>query len=266
MHFHAPNTFPHYHRLHTRHTRLPFTRNAPLFQAAAVSTDNTVEAEEIDPPHPSPPELKPTQTAHHLADDIDTPPPPPPPPPQQQQQLQPVQVCKVSTLPPQNSLLDATAALRLAILAVQQDYSQYKSGLIRLEVPIPRSFSALRWLRGQEPSWSRLNDDNDDDAAWFLNPRIFFSPRRSSAPETQGSTAAGAARAGVGSVAGIGPAWTWRGVPGQAVDDQVMASMRCFLETSEPRVRVFGGSRFDPKTTPAPEWEEFGSFFFVLPK
>lgn len=169
----------------------------------------------------------------------------------------PVEVCRLETLPTESSLKDAAAALEHAVQVAQVKFANYKSGLIRLEVPVPRSIDALNWLRGQPSAC---------DTPPLLEPRVYFSPRRSSAPNTEGSTAAGAAAAGSGSVAGAGSAWMWKGVSGQPLNDSAMASIRRFLEADSPRVRVFGGSRFDPGTIPAPEWEEFGSFYFVLPR
>ena len=66
------------------------------------------------------------------------------------------------------------------------------------QVPLPRSTDALSWLRGQPCSLPQLM------------PRIYFSLRHSSAPDTQGGAAASAAAAGSGAVAGVGSAWTWQ--------------------------------------------------------
>ena len=66
------------------------------------------------------------------------------------------------------------------------------------QVPLPRSTEALRWLRGQPC------------APVQLMPRVYFSPRHSSAPNTPGGAAASAAVAGLGAVAGVGSAWTWQ--------------------------------------------------------
>ena len=162
-------------------------------------------------------------------------------------------------------------------------FSNLQSGLLRLEVPLPRSINALHWLRGQNEAVDRSNDPetgvdgsskkegesgNHIEAASSssLFPKILFSPRRSSAPDTEGSIAAGAASAGAGSVAGAGAAWLWKGQPGQPLDASAMSCIQRFLKTDHPRVRVFGGSRFDPGSNPAPEWEEFGSYCFVLPR
>jgi hypothetical protein len=66
------------------------------------------------------------------------------------------------------------------------------------QVPMPRSTTALRWLHGQPAQDARLV------------PRVYFSPRHSSAPDTDGASAAAAASAGCGATAGAGAAWLWQ--------------------------------------------------------
>lgn len=166
-------------------------------------------------------------------------------------------VCCVATLPPQTSLVQAGTALHDALLGKAARFgADVPRGVIRLEVPVPRSCTALRWLRGQVGA----------NSLGVFHPQVYFSPRRSSAPDTAGSTAATAASAGAGSVAGVGAAWLWKGADEQPLDDAVVKSMRRFLEASNARLRVFGGSRFDPHKAPSPEWKEFGSYFFMLPR
>lgn len=151
----------------------------------------------------------------------------------------------------------ALQALRIAAQDIPVRHGRCSSGLVRLEVPLPRSQKALWWLRGQaEPGQTNA----------LLQPLVYFSPRRSPAPETEGSTAASAAGVGAGSVAGAGAAWLWKGPAGRQLDGAAMADMRRFLGAAHPRVRVFGGSRFDPGKAPSPEWEEFGSYYFMLPR
>lgn len=169
-----------------------------------------------------------------------------------------VQVCNVAELPTQHSLTAAVSTLQEALQELLVQYAHCPSGFIRLEVPIPRTFSALWWLRGQAEAHQLQSQ--------LLQPKVFFSPRRSSAPETDGSTAARAAGAGAASVSGAGAAWMWKGSPQQPLDSNGMASMQRFLGAENDRVRIFGGTRFDPGSVPAPEWEEFGSYYFVLPR
>lgn len=75
---------------------------------------------------------------------------------------------------------------------------RHESSVLTMQVPLPRSTEALRWLQGQ-PHLPKQ-----------LMPRIYFSPRHSSAPDTDGGAAASAAAAGSGAVAGVGSAWTWQ--------------------------------------------------------
>lgn len=165
------------------------------------------------------------------------------------------QVCRVITLPPQTSLASGVEALHEVLITVpkEQDARTSTHGLIRIEVPVPRTTTALRWLGGQ----SRFPGNY---------PQVYFSPRRSSAPDTPGSIAAGAATSGTGSVAGVGSAWMWQGRDGQRPDERIFASIRRFMDHMNDRIRAFGGCRFDPETVPSDEWSEFGSFFFLIPR
>ena len=82
-----------------------------------------------------------------------------------------------------------------------QARSVHQSGMklwLYSQVPLPRSTDALLWLRGQPYAPAQLM------------PRVYFSPRHSSAPDTPGGAAASAAAAGLGAVAGVGSAWTWQ--------------------------------------------------------
>lgn len=112
----------------------------------------------------------------------------------------------------------------------------------------------LEWSQGQAA------------AGPLLRPSVYFSPRRSSAPDTAGGCLAEAAAAGAGAVAGAGAAWLWAGGPGAALDADVMRRMQRLLMPGCGRLRVFGGSRFDTQPAPAPEWEAFGSHYFMLPR
>ncbi len=166
-----------------------------------------------------------------------------------------------TTLPSQTSLAAAVAALRAAVLDLPSSVGAYPSGLARLEVPLPQGTRALWWLRGQLPAAA--------DSAGLLHPRIYFSPRRTTAADTEGSAAAGAAAAGAGSVAGAGAAWLWRGSPGEPLGEEVVRDMQRFLGASGPgaqRVRAFGGARFNTAQQPDEEWAEFGSYCFLIPR
>ena len=66
-----------------------------------------------------------------------------------------------------------------------------------LQVPVPRGVTGLQWLQGQKAA----------SAAQLLQHQLYFSPRQSSAPATQGATEAESASAGAGAVAGIHTLW-----------------------------------------------------------
>jgi hypothetical protein len=65
--------------------------------------------------------------------------------------------------------------------------------------------------------------------------------------------------------AGIGAAWLWRGAPGEQLGKATIATMKRFLIDSNSAVKVLGGARFDPHSHVSPEWEEFGSYYMILP-
>ena len=69
------------------------------------------------------------------------------------------------------------------------------SNNLLLQVPLPRGLTALHWLQGQ-------SQDNTVTEV-LLQPRLYFSPRQSAAPGTQGAATAEAALAGAGPVAGL---------------------------------------------------------------
>ena len=55
----------------------------------------------------------------------------------------------METLPAQPSLHAAAQQLHMAVQGLAAAYSGYSSGLVRLEVPVPRGSKPLWWLRGQ---------------------------------------------------------------------------------------------------------------------
>ena len=50
------------------------------------------------------------------------------------------------------------------------------------------------------------------------------------------------------------------------MDAEAMQGIQAFLSVDSPRVRVLGGARFDPLGSPSKEWQEFGAYFFMLPR
>jgi hypothetical protein len=49
-------------------------------------------------------------------------------------------------------------------------------------------------------------------------------------------------------------------------DRSTMQGMQRLLASSCSRVRAYGGTRFNMQQLPEPEWEAFGSFYFMLPR
>ncbi|DBA90082.1 TPA: hypothetical protein ACH3X1_003401 [Trebouxia sp. C0004] len=167
-------------------------------------------------------------------------------------------ICISTTLTPETNFAAGVESLKAAAKELAIRYQHYSSGVVRLEVPLPRGLTALQWLQGQPKPQS--------DKQSLLQPQVYFSPRQSSAPGTAGAAAAEAATAGVGAVAGAGAAWLWHGRSGQPLSSETVQEMSSFLSPDHPRLRVLGGTRFNTSQPPHPEWADFGSYCFMLPR
>lgn len=110
----------------------------------------------------------------------------------------PVTFSRCWTLQPQAGWLPAVAALRQAVAALLSDLEGMSSGVVRVEVPIPRGSSALRWLQGQP--------------ATELH-QVYFSGRHSTAADTAGAARAEEGTKGWSAIAGETPVlfmcWHW---------------------------------------------------------
>ena len=53
---------------------------------------------------------------------------------------------------------------------------------------------------------------------------------------------------------------------GSELDAQAVGRMQRLLSAATPRVRAYGGARFDSERAPNAEWAEFGAYTFVLPR
>ncbi|WOK91321.1 isochorismate synthase, chloroplastic isoform X1 [Canna indica] len=160
----------------------------------------------------------------------------------------------------------AVPQLKLAVSALEADPPQSASGIIRLQVPIRQRVDALEWLQGQVHYQSL--------------PRCFFSSRGQNLASTNFRLASN----GRGllstvkddidhdahdaeelvSVAGIGSAVFFQGFNPFALHD--WQSIRRFLSKDCPLIRAYGAMRFDARTIVAPEWKNFGSFYFIIPQ
>lgn len=65
---------------------------------------------------------------------------------------------------------------------------------------------------------------------------------------------------------GAGAAWLWQGGPTEALTPATVQEMSGFLSAAHPRLRVLGGTRFNTVQEPQPEWADFGSYCFMLPR
>lgn len=75
------------------------------------------------------------------------------------------------------------------------------------------------------------------------NPSVYFSPRRSSAPNTDGSVAGEKCLSGWGSVAGLGAAREWKGIDNCSLNKNVTDEIMNYLSSSHPQIRIFGATR-----------------------
>ncbi|KAL0416420.1 UNVERIFIED_CONTAM: Isochorismate synthase, chloroplastic [Sesamum latifolium] len=127
-------------------------------------------------------------------------------------------------------------------------------------VPIQQQIEALDWLRSQ--SHTTL-------------PRCYFSGRDSgNIPLLQHANGNGNGHASshdhedpqqkLVSVAGLGSAVFFRHLRPFSLDD--WHSIKRFLSKKCPLIRAYGGIRFDARSNIAPEWEGFGSFYFMVPQ
>lgn len=53
---------------------------------------------------------------------------------------------------------------------------------------------------------------------------------------------------------------------GSELDAKAVGRMQRLLSAATPRVRAYGGARFDSERAPSAEWTEFGAYTFVLPR
>ncbi|CAD6225196.1 unnamed protein product [Miscanthus lutarioriparius] len=153
---------------------------------------------------------------------------------------------------------DAVGQLRAAVDALigsDAPPPAAPSGIIRIEVPIRQRVDAIEWLHAQTA----------------LLPRCFFSAR---APLPDAPTLAGTSTCGNGngngqrqqpvSVAGVGSAVFFRGTEPFSLAD--WRSIKRFLPRDCPLIRAYGAIRFDATSDASVEWEDYGSFYFIVPQ
>ncbi|XP_056693302.1 isochorismate synthase, chloroplastic isoform X2 [Spinacia oleracea] len=166
----------------------------------------------------------------------------------------PLGIVETRTLPPVPSPALALDRLKHTISDLRSNlqYSNFPSGLIRIQVPIEQEIEAIDWLRAQ-PHHQEL-------------PRLFFSGRR----QFNGSDVINGNHNGnthghdLINVAGLGAAVYFRHFRAFSFDD--WRSIKRFLSKTCPLIRAYGAIRFDANVDISKEWEPFGSFYFMIPQ
>ncbi|XP_019198046.1 PREDICTED: isochorismate synthase, chloroplastic isoform X2 [Ipomoea nil] len=180
----------------------------------------------------------------------------------------PIGTVETRTFPAVSTLALAVESLNAAISnLINSDPPPFRSGIIRLEVPIKEKIEALAWLHAQ-------------NHLPLLIPRCFFSGRtpsrsldsdpssiaRSSNANSiiSSSSSSPSEKHRVVSVAGVGSAVFFRHLHPFSFNDWL--AIKRFLSKKCPLIRAYGAIRFDATASIASEWRGFGSFYFMVPQ
>ncbi|CAL5088669.1 unnamed protein product [Urochloa decumbens] len=163
-------------------------------------------------------------------------------------------VREARALPAAPAAQDAVGQLRAAVDALGAGAPPAAtSGIIRIEVPVRQRVDAVEWLHAQ----SAL-------------PRCFFSAR-APLPDAPALAAAGNGNGSLSdqwkqpvSVAGVGSAVFFRGTEPFSLAD--WRAIKRFLSRDCPLIRAYGAIRFDATSDASVEWEDYGSFYFIVPQ
>ncbi|KAF3341769.1 isochorismate synthase 1 [Carex littledalei] len=169
----------------------------------------------------------------------------------------PISISETHTLPTVPTLHSAPAQLILALSALRAQPPLFASGIIRLQVPIRERGDAIEWLHAQKHK--------------SLFPRCFFSARSGTGtidfPISTGTSSnpnnLDPCNNPV-SVAGVGSAVFFRGSDPFSIHH--WTSIKRFLSRESPLIRAYGAIRFDASSNVSPEWEDYGSFYFIVPQ
>jgi len=155
-----------------------------------------------------------------------------------------------------SSIREALNTLRKRLESMRLESMDLTSGIVRLQVAAPRTEGVLEWIRQVDANVSGV-------------PKVYFSPR--SAPKVSRVGQSGretiepVREEFAGATAGVGASRIWRGTGGETFDQTVCRSIHRHLPDDIPNIQAFGGTRFDCRARPGLEWEEFGSYYFMLP-
>ncbi|XP_073300742.1 isochorismate synthase, chloroplastic-like [Primulina huaijiensis] len=158
----------------------------------------------------------------------------------------PIGTIETKTFPMAPTPASAADRLNSAIYDLKSNPSQLDSGIIRLEVPIDEHIEALDWLRSQSLD--------------SVLPRSYYSGRESSIVPSRHNNN----EEKLVGVAGFGSAVSFRHLDGFSLND--WHSIKRFLSKSSPLIRAYGGMRFDARANISPEWQDFASFYFMVPQ
>ncbi|KAG0608149.1 hypothetical protein M758_8G082600 [Ceratodon purpureus] len=170
----------------------------------------------------------------------------------------PVTICQTRTLDPVLSIDDALPVLKGALSDLENRPPPSKSGIIRIQVPLPPGIKALEWLQGQPKN--------------LRSPRTYFScraprgdkddsPKDSSTSTTQVQDVDDC---DFRAVAGVGAAVLFQ--DHSKFNKSHWSAIQRFLGKGAPEIKVYGAMRFNPEEEPAEEWKLFGSFYFLIPQ
>ena len=208
----------------------------------------------------------------------------------------PVAAREVRRLGVASSFAEGAQKLSEALREVSFNRPTEASGIIRLEVAIPREGDTIGWLRkqatavaGEESAKTgRVSRDgslpDSDRLTRHLTPLstpptaafpiVYFSPKSSTFGEGLRSRADGGQLEDFSNASGgssdcevgcVGSTCLWRGPAEGPFTEESHARVSRFLRPGEESVRAYGGIRFDPKRRPAEEWRDFGAYTFLIP-
>ncbi|XP_022932306.1 isochorismate synthase 2, chloroplastic-like isoform X3 [Cucurbita moschata] len=159
-----------------------------------------------------------------------------------------VETMETRTFPAVPTVGLATENLRGLVAKLKSEKPAFSSGIIRLQLPIQRHIKAIDWLCSQP----------------LLLPRIFFSGRSRAIDSDPLPAVSSNAHHRLASVAGVGSAVVF--CRHHQFSNSDWASIKRLLSKKCPLIRAYGGIRFDSRANISPEWEPFGSFYFMVPQ
>ncbi|XP_071689869.1 isochorismate synthase, chloroplastic-like isoform X2 [Rutidosis leptorrhynchoides] len=184
----------------------------------------------------------------------------------------PVGLTETRTFPAVSTPAMAMECLSSAVNELGLDPPEFGSGIIRLEVPIEEQIEAIDWLRGQQHSQHLprcfFSGRRRRKSQKRINGNCFSYPPSPSSSLTENDLLFGYDTinhdSSLVSVAGLGSAVFFRHLTPFSLHD--WRSIKRFLSKKCPLIRAYGAIRFDALANVSSEWEDFGSFYFMIPQ